>query len=182
MRTVIACRVRLSRGWAVACVLAILIGGSAVWQVLRPPPARPGDSITLAYNRVTFRMPAGWRRMSCAEYCMYLRTPRGANVAISVLLVTPQPVPIATGPNVVQTTAVERDLDTVAGARHFVIDGVPFVVARFDAEPARAEPATTLVSGRLRDGWIRVSCLEWSEPELVRAGCDIVVGSLHLHG
>src|SRR5215468_8557103 len=95
---VIACYVRLSRVWIIACALAILIVGVVgVADVLQRPLAHPGDTVTLPGGRATFRAPDGWRWTSCANQCTYLRTPRGPHVAIAVIVVTPQPVPLAAG-------------------------------------------------------------------------------------
>jgi len=179
---VIACYVRLPRVWIIACALAILIAGVVgAAGVLQRPLAHPGDMVTLPGGRATFRAPDGWRWTSCANQCTYLRTPHGSHIAIAVILLTPQSAPLATGQQAaLQTPSVPRDLSANPGTRYLTINGVRFVRAWVDAKPAQALPATTLLYGRLRDGWISVSCWEWSEPDLVRSGCDVVLRSLHV--
>jgi hypothetical protein len=181
MPVVIACYVRLPRVWIIACALAILIVGVVgAAGVLQRPLAHPGDTVTLPGGRATFRAPDGWRWTSCTNQCTYLRTPHGPHIAIAVIVLSSQPAPIATGPQALPTTSVPRDLGGNPGTRFLTVNGVKFVRAWIAANPAKALPATTLLYGRLRDGWISVSCWEWSEPDLVRSGCDVVLRSLHV--
>jgi hypothetical protein len=128
-------------------------------------------------------MPAGWRRVACpgdASGCVYLRTPGGADDVISVILVTP--VPYAPQDDARNSVAVSvRDPATMPGGRSFTVDGARFGRARVDAVPSAAQPAATLVTGYLRNGdQVSVMCLERAEPDLVRAGCEVVIGSLHV--
>jgi len=145
----------------------------------------PGDTISLRDGRVTFRMPQGWRRLACpgdTSSCMFLRTPGSGDdpiAAIAVMVVTPTSPP---APGADTATAYAIDPATSPGGRSFTIDGAQFARVRLDAvttPPTR--PATTVVTGHLdNDDMVYLTCTETAEPDLVRAGCEVVIGSLHV--
>jgi hypothetical protein len=66
--------------------------------------------------------------------------------------------------------------------RSFTIDGVRFVQTHMDAMTSPvALPANTQVLGVLpNNDDVRVVCWELAEPDLVRAGCQVVIDSLHV--
>jgi hypothetical protein len=179
---------RLRRGWIIAGATAVVIAGVAtvsVWRVRAAQRPRPGDTISLRDGRLTFRMPQGWRRLTCPgdpSTCVYL-TPGGdddsSTAAIAVIVATPTPPPTP-GPDT--ATAYAIDPATSPGGRSFTIDGARFARVRLDAvttPPAR--PATTIVTGHLNnDDRVYLTCIEAAEPDLVRAGCEVVIGSLHV--
>jgi hypothetical protein len=146
---------------------------------------QPGDTISLRDGRVTFRMPLGWRRLACpgdTSSCAYLQTPGGDDhvAAIAVIVVTPTSPP---APRADTATAYAIDPATSPGGRSFTVDGVRFARVRLGAvrtPPTR--PATTILTGRLdNDDMVLLTCTETAEPDLVRAGCEVVIGSLHVH-
>jgi hypothetical protein len=152
-----------------------------MWRVRAAHQPQPGDTVSLRDGRVTFRMPKGWRQVPCPSEtsdCVFLRTPRGVDDAIAVIVVTPKPK--ATGTDI---AAVAIDPATAPGGRSFTVDGTPFARVRLEAAatpPAR--PATTVVTGRLPNGdEVFMTCAETAEPDLVRAGCEVIIGSLHVH-
>lgn len=167
---------------------AVVISGVAtvsVWRVRAGQQLHPGDTISLSDGRVTFRMPQGWRRLTCpgdTSSCVFLHTPGGADDAIAtiaVMVVTPTPPPAAGADTV---TAYAIDPATSPGGRSFTVDGVQFARVRLDAvttPPTR--PATTVVTGNLDNGdMVYLTCAETAEPDLVRAGCELVIDSLHI--
>ncbi|GAA2632180.1 hypothetical protein GCM10010399_75610 [Dactylosporangium fulvum] len=164
-------------------MVAVVIAGVAavsVWRVRAARQPRPGDTISLRDGRVTFRMPQGWRRVACPgdpSGCVFLRTPRGADDAIAVIVVTPRPpAPEA------DATAYAIDPATSPGGRSFTVDGARFARARVDAVTIpTARPATTVVTGLLHNGdKVFLTCAETAEPDLIRAGCEVIIGSLHV--
>ncbi|MER7006059.1 hypothetical protein ABT297_23875 [Dactylosporangium sp. NPDC000555] len=166
---------------------AVVIAGVAtvsVWRVRAARQPRPGDTVSLRDGRVTFRMPQGWRRVTCPDGtsgCVFLRTPRGADDAIAVFVVTPRPY--AFGADVAAVDVVfANDPATSPGGRSFIVDGAPFARVRVDAVTTPpAQPATTVVTGHLHNGdTVSITCTETAEPNLVRAGCELVIGSLHI--
>jgi hypothetical protein len=179
--------VRFRHGWIIAGVVAVVIAGVAavsVWRVWAAQQPRPGDTISLRDGHVTFRMPRGWRRVSCPDDrsgCVFLRTPGGADDAIAVIVVTPRPPAPGPAPGA-DAVAYAIDPATSPGGRSFTVDGAPFARVRVDAvttPPAR--PATTVVMGRLHNGdEVAMTCTETAEPHLVRAGCEVVIGTLHV--
>lgn len=184
---VVDCAVRFRRGWIIAGVVAVVIAAVAAVSVGRVRAARqphPGDTISLRDGRVTFRMPQGWQRLACpgdTSGCVFLRTPRGGDDAIAVMVVTPTPTPPALGANAT-ITAYAIDPATSPGGRSFTVDGARFARVRVDAvttPPTR--PATTVVTGHLDSSdMVFLTCAEMAEPDLVRAGCEVVIGSLHV--
>jgi len=74
------------------------------------------------------------------------------------------------------------DPAAMPGGRSFTVDGARFARAHVDAAtPPSARRATTVVTGRLRDGdSVFLTCIETAEPDLVQAGCEVVIGSLHV--
>ena len=167
--------------------MAVAIAGVAtvsVWRVRAAQRPHPGDTISLHGGRVTFRMPQGWRRLTCpgdTSSCVYLHPPGTGDdpAAIAVMIVTPTPPP-ASGPGT--ATAYAIDPATSPGGRSFTVDGTQFARVRLDAvttPPTR--PATTVVTGHLDNGDIvYLTCAETAEPDLIRAGCEVVIGSLHV--
>jgi hypothetical protein len=76
-------------------------------------------------------------------------------------------------------------LDPAAGGgdvKFFTVDGVRFAQAHVDARTSPFEqPAGTLVRGVLpNNDDVFVSCTEQAVPDLVRAGCQQVIDSLHV--
>jgi hypothetical protein len=153
----------------------------------RAPAVRAGESVSLHGGKVTFRAPDGWTRPGC---------PSG-DTADCVMLLAPGGDPTATGDsiNAIVSTpdakAPEGDLSLLLldptvgaapGATYFTRDGVRFVRMHTDTGTAvDPESATTLVLGSLPNGdRVILTCIEKTEPALVRAGCDIVVNSLRI--
>lgn len=64
----------------------------------------------------------------------------------------------------------------------FIVDGASFARVRVDAVTSpHARPAATVVTGCLHNGdLVLMTCAETAESNLVRAGCEVVVGSLHV--
>jgi len=173
---VVDCGVRFRRGWIVVGVVAVVAVAAAVygWRAER---VRPGDTVWLADGRVAFRMPVGWRRVGCpgaASTCVYLRTPGGTDDVIGVVVGTPG-ASGSDGPVVARAA----DPATMPGGRSFTVDGASFARVHIDAVPAR--PAATVVTGLLHNGdRVFMSCVETAEADLVRAGCELVIGSSHV--
>jgi hypothetical protein len=86
-------------------------------------------------------------------------------------------------PAVHHATLYAIDPATSPGGRSFTVDGAPFARARVDAGSAPiSQPAATVVTGHLSNGdMIFLTCTETAEPDLVRAGCEVVIGSLRIH-
>jgi hypothetical protein len=65
---------------------------------------------------------------------------------------------------------------------YFIIDGVRFARTHTDARTSPVEqPARILVLGVLpNNDDVRVLCEERAKPDLVRAGCQVVIDSLHV--
>jgi hypothetical protein len=177
----------IRRGWIIAGLVPILIAGVAatsIWRLRSVQQPRPGDTISLRDGHLTFRMPQGWQRVACfddSSNCVFLGPPHGASKAISIIVVTPFPrEPAGTwGPAVPDYSL---DLARSPGGRSFTVDGAAFARAHLDGEstPMSLTPAT-VVTGHLPDGdVVFLVCEETAEPALVRAGCEVVIGSLHV--
>jgi hypothetical protein len=69
-----------------------------------------------------------------------------------------------------------------ADVRFFTVDGVRFAQIHMDARTSPFEqPAATLALGVLpNNDDVSVSCTEQAMPDLVRAGCQEVIDSLHV--
>jgi hypothetical protein len=177
------------RRWAVAAVVGVVVGGTAVylWHAQARPHVRPGTTVSLHDGQVNFRAPEGWRREACpsgSSGCVDFRPPGGApglhGDALTVIVSTPDP------------QAPEGDLSRLlldpatagasAGVSFFTVDGVRFAHMHMDARTMPFEqPAETLVLGVLpNNDDVFVGCTEQAMPDLVRAGCQQVIDSLHI--
>jgi hypothetical protein len=99
--------------------------------------------------------------------------------AITVIVATPDPhAPEAD----LSLLLLDPAFTTGGEVRYFTVDGVRFVQTHADARTSPFEqPAATLVLGVLPNhDDVRVGCLEQAEPDLVRAGCQVVIDSLHV--
>jgi hypothetical protein len=175
--------VRNRRGWIIAGVLAAVLAGEATaytWLrwVSRPPER--WDTASVRDGEVTFHIPHGWRTGACGHSdCVNLRTPRGSTDVITVDAFVPFPPQSRSGTDVV---ALAADPATLPGARSFSVDGVRFIRWHTDAvtKPVQ-QPAATAATGTLRDGSrVFIWCVEKAGPGLVRSGCAVVLGSLHV--
>jgi hypothetical protein len=161
---------------------AVLLGEAVVYGWLRwvsRPPDR-WDTASVRDGEVTFHLPHGWRTGTCDHRdCVSLRTPRGGVDVITVDAVVPHPPQSRAGTEIAVTAV---DPATLPGARSFTVDGVRFTRwhTRAVAKPV-PWPAATSATGSLRDGsTVFISCVEKAEPDLVRSGCEVVLGSLHV--
>jgi hypothetical protein len=78
-----------------------------------------------------------------------------------------------------RTATVWVDPDRMPGSRSFMVDGHRFVRTRL---PGQAnQPGETEVSGGVGGGRsVLLICIEKDDPELIRAGCDQVIDTLHV--
>lgn len=165
-------------------VVTVITGVAVVslWRGWAARQARPGETLQLGGGLVTFQMPQGWQQRACgASGCVTMRTPQGTEDVIRVIFISPFASRFLI-PSEGQVAAVMKDPATLPGARSFTVDGAKFVRVRFDAQAEPdARPGMTSVTGYLRDGgYVFISCYEKAEPELVRAGCEVVIGTLHV--
>jgi hypothetical protein len=108
--------------------------------------------------------------------------------AVTVMVFTPDPhapeADLSRLPLDPAFSAAFSDPAVSAGGhfRYLTVDGVRFVQTHRDAGTSPvALPASTLVLGVLpNNDDVRVVCWELAEPELVRAGCQVVIDSLHV--
>jgi hypothetical protein len=157
---------------------AVLVGEAVAYGWLRwvsRPPER-WDTASVRDGEVTFHIPHGWRTGACDHSdCVTLRTPRGSADVITVDAFVPVPARSRPGADVVARVADPA-------TRSFTVDGVRFTRWHTDAvtKPVR-QPAATAATGPLRDGSrVFIWCVETAEPGLVRSGCAVVLGSLHV--
>jgi hypothetical protein len=179
-----------SRGSIViAAIVAVILGGGAgafvLWRVHRSSAA---DQVSLRDGELTFRAPTGWQRESCPDEpgCVDLIPPgvspgpAGSTQADILVIIAPA-----------DRNALEGDisfglLDPASGLssdHYFTVDGVRFVRARADDDTHLFEiPGGTLVVAILANGdTVRMVCTENTMAEVIKAGCDEVIGSLHVH-
>jgi hypothetical protein len=194
------------RRWVVAGVATVVVvGGAAVylWRAQAPAHVRPGSTVSLRDGQVTIRAPKGWRREDCPapdSGCVIFRPPGGAaghldsagdaddardlGDAVTVIVATPDPhAPEGDISRLLLDPAFsDPAVSAGGGVRYFTVDGVRFVQAHMDARTSPFEqPATTVVRGVLpNNDDVMMSCWELAEPELVRAGCQVVIDSLHV--
>jgi hypothetical protein len=186
------------RRWVVAGVATAVVAGAAaayLWRAQAPAHVRPGTTVSLRDGQITFRAPKGWRREACPHPdsgCVIFRAgqspikwnraerSRGRSRRRHL-----------GGVNTPDPHAPEGDISrllldptwTVGGeVRYFTVDGVPFAQTHMDAITSPfALPATTLVLGVLpNNDDVRIACSERAKPALVKAGCQIVIDSLHV--
>jgi hypothetical protein len=175
----------------------VVAGGAAVYLWRAPAPAhiRPGTTVSLRDGQVTFRAPQGWRREDCPapdSGCVIVRPPGGAagdlaaddfGDAVTVIIWTPDPhAPEGDISRLPLDPAFSDPAFSDPVVRYFTVDGVRFVQAHVDARTSPFEqPAGTQVLGVLpNNDDVMVRCWEQAEPDLVRAGCQVVIDSLHV--
>jgi hypothetical protein len=168
-------------------MVAVVAGGAAVylWQSQAPAHVRPGTTVSLRGGQVTFRAPEGWRREACpsgSSGCVDFRPPGGApgldGDAVTVMVATPDPHAPEGDPS-----RLLLDPGTAGGeVRYFTVDGVRFARTHMDARTSPFEqPAATLVRGVLpNNDDVILACTEQARPDLVLAGCQVVIDSLHV--
>jgi hypothetical protein len=175
------------RRWAVAGVVAVVAGGTAVylWHAQARAHVRAGTAVSLRHGQVTFRAPKGWRREACpsgSSGCVDFRPPGGApglhGDAVTVIVYTRDPQAPEGDPSLLLLDPATAGPDV----RFFTVDGVRFAQAHMDARTSPFEqPAETLVLGVLpNNDEVSVGCTEQAMPDLVRAGCQEVIDSLHV--
>ncbi|HEV8648841.1 MAG TPA: hypothetical protein VG276_05410 [Actinomycetes bacterium] len=177
------------RRWVVAGVATVVVAGGAavyLWRAQAPAHVRPGNTVSLRDGQVTFRAPKGWRREacpSCSSGCVSFRPPGGAagdlGDAVTVIVATPDP---HAPEGDISRLLLDPAFSAGGRARYFTVDGVRFVQIHMDAVTSPvAQPPSTQVLGVLpNNDDVRVGCWEQAEPDLVRAGCQVVIDSLHV--
>ncbi len=190
------------RRWVVGAVATVVVVGGAVvflWRAQVPAQVSPGSTVSLRDGQVTFRVPKGWRREGCPapdSGCVILRPPGGApssgttpnGVAgdlgdvVTVIVMTPDPHAPEADLSRLLLVLDPAALSAGGDVSYFIIDGVRFARTHTDARTSPVEqPARTLVLGVLpNNDDVRVLCEERAKPDLVRAGCQVVIDSLHV--
>ncbi|HEY5987014.1 MAG TPA: hypothetical protein VIV12_11660 [Streptosporangiaceae bacterium] len=210
MPGVVDCAMQLRRWVVAGVATVVVAGGAAayLWRAQAPAHVRPGNTVSLRDGQVTFRAPKGWRREACPSgrgerplsgACAIFRPPGGAagdldaagdlgaagdfGDAVAVFVFTPDPhAPEADLSRLLLDPAVSDPAVSDPAVRYFTVDGVRFAQYHRDAGASPvAWQAFTLVLGVLpNNDDVRVLCSEQAEPKLVRAGCQVVIDSLHV--
>ena len=166
----------------------VVAGGAAayLWRAQAPAHVRPGSIVSLRDGQVTFRAPKGWRHEACpsgSSGCVDFRPPGGApglhGDAVTVIVATPDP---HAPEGDVSRLLLDPTFTAGGEVRYFTVDGVRFAQTHMDARTSPFEqPAATLVRGVLpNNDDVILGSTEQAKPDLVRAGCQVVIDSLHV--
>jgi hypothetical protein len=141
--------------------------------------AKAGDTVSMAGGELTFHAPAGWSREECPHpdpSCLDVRPPGDGGAGRIIVIVQPY-----------QSNAPEGDISLMLlqpgvapAASHFTVDGVDFVRIHDSGSASDGKPATMVLGLLPNRDTVRILCDEGDRAEVLKAGCDVVIGSLHL--